>query len=100
MLFKNSSFSKNFCYMETSSVKILIYKGSSTKYVGKIIRKTNISYPLIRTRMCAYQGVRNVSFSEIFVYVLTLPAQIDVTPQQLIFWEFSTHSCYFTQRVY
>ena len=26
----------------------------------QIFRKTNISYPLIRTRMCAYQGVRNV----------------------------------------
>ena len=30
----------------------------------QIFRKTNISYPLIRTRMCAYQGVRNVRFSE------------------------------------
>ena len=29
----------------------------------QIFRKTNISYPLIRTR-CAYQGIRNVSFSE------------------------------------
>ena len=28
-------------------------------------RKTNISYPLIRTRTCVYQGVRNVCFSEI-----------------------------------
>ena len=28
-------------------------------------RKTNISYPLIRTRTCAYQGVRNFYFSEI-----------------------------------
>ena len=28
-------------------------------------RKTNISYLLIRTRTCAYQGVRNVCFSEI-----------------------------------
>ena len=27
-------------------------------------------YPLIRTRMCAYQKVRNVSFSKNFVYVL------------------------------
>ena len=26
--------------------------------------KNNISYPLIRTRTCAYQGVRNGSFSE------------------------------------
>ena len=28
-------------------------------------QKTNISYPLIRTRTCAYQEVRNVCFSEI-----------------------------------
>ena len=32
--------------------------------------KTNISYPLIRTRTCAYQRVRNVSFSENFGNVL------------------------------
>ena len=32
--------------------------------------KTNISYPLIRTRACAYHGVRNFSFSENFAYVL------------------------------
>ena len=37
----------------------------------KIIRKTNISYSLIRSRTCAYQGVRNVSFSENFENVLT-----------------------------
>ena len=30
----------------------------------QIFRKTNISYPLIRIRACAYQGIRNVSFSE------------------------------------
>ena len=30
----------------------------------QIFRKTNISYPLIRTRTPAYQGVRNVPFSE------------------------------------
>ena len=30
----------------------------------QIFRKTNISYPLICTRTCAYQGVRNVCFSE------------------------------------
>ena len=32
--------------------------------------KTNISNLLIHTRTCAYQGVRNVSFSEDFAYVL------------------------------
>ena len=30
----------------------------------QIFRKTNISYPLIRTRTCAYQGVRNVCFEK------------------------------------
>ena len=30
----------------------------------QIFRKMNISNPLIRTRTCAYQGVRNVRFSE------------------------------------
>ena len=34
---------------------------------SKIFRKTNISYPLTHTRTCAYQGVRNVSFSEKFL---------------------------------
>ena len=29
------------------------------------LRKTNISFSLIRTRTCAYQEVRNVCFSEI-----------------------------------
>ena len=32
----------------------------------QIFRKTNISYPLIHTRMCTYQRVRNVRFSEIW----------------------------------
>ena len=43
---------------------------SSISYVRKIFRKTNISYPLIRTRSCAYQEVRNVNFSENFAHVL------------------------------
>ena len=30
----------------------------------QIFRKTYISYPLTRTRRCAYQGVRNIRFSE------------------------------------
>ena len=39
------------------------------KYVRKILRKINISKPTICTRTCAYQGGRNVSFSEHFAYV-------------------------------
>ena len=44
--------------------------GLSIKYVRKIFRKTNTSNPLMRARTCAYQGVRNISFSENFAYVL------------------------------
>ena len=40
-------------------------RGPSIKFVHKIFQKTNISNPPIRT-----QGVRNVSFSENFAYVL------------------------------
>ena len=40
------------------------------KYIRKIFRKTNISYPMVRKRMCVKQEVRNVSFSEDFAYVL------------------------------
>ena len=36
----------------------------------QLFRKTNISYPVIRTRTCAYQGLSNVSFSRNFTYVL------------------------------
>ena len=45
-------------------------KGRISKWVfqenkaRQIFRKTNISNPLIRIRTCAYQGVRNISFSE------------------------------------
>ena len=45
-------------------------KGPSIRYIRKIFRKTNISNLLIRTCTCAYQGVRNVSFSVNFAYVL------------------------------
>ena len=44
-------------------------KGSFIKYVRRIFRKT-ISNPLTRTCAYAYQGVRNVSFSENSGYVL------------------------------
>ena len=37
---------------------------------AKFSKKTNISHPLIRTRTCTYQRLRNVSLSENFLYVL------------------------------
>ena len=35
-----------------------------------IVRKTNMSYPLIRIRARAYQELRNFCFSENFVYAI------------------------------
>ena len=40
--------------------------------VRQIFQKTNISYPLIHTRTCAYQRVRNIRFSENLVYFVFL----------------------------
>ena len=58
-------------------------KESFISYVRKIFLKTNISYLVIRKRTCAYQGVRNVSFLENFVYVLNEWSQTQ-TKSQLI----------------
>ena len=48
--------------------------GLNTEYLHFPIpftfRTTNISYPLIHTRTCAYQGARNVRFSEDFFQTL------------------------------
>ena len=44
--------------------------GSFSLNVRKIFRKTNNSYPLLRTRTCAYQEVRITGFSENFAYIL------------------------------
>ena len=41
-----------------------------SKHVTKIFWSTNISYPLTRKDACAYQGIKNSSFSKLFAYVL------------------------------
>ena len=51
----------------------------------QIYRKTNISYPLISTLACAYQGVRNIYFSEIWCALFFL---------QHSFW--GSHFCLIT----
>ena len=43
----------------------LEFKGWFIQYVRKIFQKTNIFDTLTRTRTCAYQGVRFVSFLKI-----------------------------------
>ena len=51
----------------------VFYKSNSgllIQYVRKILCKTNISYPLIRTHTLAYERKRNISFSKHFAYVL------------------------------
>lgn len=45
-------------------------QGLSKLYVRKIFQKSDITSPLIPTHTCAYQGVKNISFSEKFACVL------------------------------
>ena len=57
-------------WKEISDIKwATIYKITYLVRAQKFL-KSNISYPLIRTLMCAYQGLRNVSFSENLAYEL------------------------------
>ena len=58
------------------SLRVISSRGSFIKYVRKIFQETNISYSLMRTRTCAYQEVRNASFSENIAYVLNDGSQI------------------------
>ena len=57
-------------WIQWSTSKMNLPWGPFIKNVRKIFRKTNICNPLIRTRTCTYQDVRNVSFSENCAYVL------------------------------
>ena len=64
--------------------RILNYKkGSFIQHVRKIFRKTIISYPLICTRVCAYQGVRYVSFSENIAHILNKRSQMIKVGEQM-----------------
>ena len=64
----NEGLFKNYCAI----LLVIRQKGESQNGCfkntkgAKFSEKTNISFPLIRTRTCtcAYQGVRNISFSE------------------------------------
>ena len=51
---------------------------------SQIFRKTNISYPLIRTRTCAYQGLRNVRFSENLACFVFLKTHFEIRPFTLL----------------
>ena len=59
-------YSTKMCQMMNKLFPQNIKQGSSIKCVRKIFQKTNISNPLIRTRTCAYLGVRKINFSEYF----------------------------------
>ena len=56
---------KTFKSKETYQSKGIIYFVRT-----QIVRKTNIPYPLIRTRARTYQGVRNNDFSENSAHII------------------------------
>ena len=57
-------------YQSGGILQILKISQSIIHYVRKIIRKNNISYPLIRTLSYAYRGVRNNSFLQNFASII------------------------------
>ena len=42
----------------------------SIRYARKMFRQTNIFYSLIHKSTCAYESVRNIGFSEDFMYAI------------------------------
>ena len=46
----------------------------------QIYRKMNISYPMIRTRACVYQGVRNSCFTENWVGLFPYNTRSEIRP--------------------
>ena len=54
----------NLAFLLLTLSMFLYVKKILKKFGSFILRKIKISYPLVRTSTCAYQGVRNVSFSE------------------------------------
>ena len=48
----------------------LVMEENRNYSLHSFILETNISYPLIGIRTCAYQGVNNVSFSESSAYIV------------------------------
>ena len=55
---------------DTHKIEIEI-RGHPLSMYAKFSEKLTFLTPLTRLRTCAYQGVRNVSFSENFAYVLS-----------------------------
>ena len=50
----------------------------------QIFREMNVFYPLIRTRTCAYQGVRNVHFWKIWTVLLSSYFCFEIRPFALL----------------
>ena len=64
-----------------------VFQGNKAR---QIFRKTNISYPLIPTRTCAYQGVRNVRFSEIWCALFSWNTRFEIRPFAILLTIYKT----------
>ena len=51
---------------------VMFARDHSLRTYAKFFEKVNFFYPLLRTCACADQGVRNISVSENFAYVLIM----------------------------
>ena len=58
-----------------------VFQGNKAR---QILQKTSISYPLIHTRTCTYQGVRNVCFSQDLACFVFLKPRFEIRPFALL----------------
>ena len=63
----------DFWKYDSDQTKMSCQRGHPWSTDAKFPEKLNIFNPLIRTRTRAYQGVRNVTFSENFAYLMDDP---------------------------
>ena len=91
---ESSNSKKHFCRNIDSKYVGNKAKGRISKWVSQVNKacqvfcKTNISYPMIRTRACTYHRVRNVHFAEnlaCFVFFLRL-ALLPYYWQIVVWW--------------
>ena len=72
------------CFVGKKAKERISKRAFQENKAHQIFRKTNISYPLIPLRTCAYQEVRNYRFSENLACFVFLNVRFEIRPFALL----------------
>ena len=72
------------CFVGKKAKERISKRAFQENKAHQIFRKTNISYPLIPLRTCAYQEVRNYRFSENLTCFVFLNVRFEIRPFALL----------------